>query len=106
MDIYAYKSSNKLKKIVSQLKDINVSTEYNMLLNSELYEKTNKIEFDENKKPFLMQEKYIYVPSYGFNGKEKETSILQEHEIGTKEYFLSVGEPEKQYKRVLIKNFE
>ena len=36
--------------------------------------------------------------------RKKEISILQEHDIGSKNYMLSVGEPKKQYKRVLANN--
>lgn len=105
MDKYAYESSNKLKRLSSQLKDINVKTDYDMLLKSELYDKKYKIEFNEDKIPFLKEEKYILMPSYGFDGQQKETSIMQEHNIGSSNYILSVGEPEKQYKKVLVKSY-
>ena len=73
-----------------------------MLLQSEVYDKRIKIDLNESKIPLLMQEKYVFVPAYGFDGKEKEVSLLQEHEIGSRTYVLSVGEPEKQYRRVLV----
>ncbi len=104
VDIYADEASNKLKKLSTMLADINVKTTYDMLLQSELYEHKYKVEKNEDKLPSLKEEKYIYVPSYGFDGEEKETSVLQEHNIGSRTYMLSVGEPEKQYKRVLVNN--
>ncbi len=104
LDSYAYESSTKLKKLSVMLGDINVKTDYNMLLKSELYEKKYKIESKDNNLLALKEEKYIYVPSYGFDGQEKETSILQEHNIASRSYLLSVGEPEKKYKRVLVNN--
>ena len=82
---------------------INVKTNYDMLLESELYEKKYKVEKTDSLFA-IKEEKYIYVPSYGFDGKEKDTSILQEHDIGSGIYALSVGEPEKQYRRVLVNN--
>ena len=105
IDQYALKSSSKLKKLPSQLKDINVRTDYDMLLKSFIYDKKYKIEFNENKLLSLKKKKYVLVPSYSFDGSEKETSILQEHNIGTCDYILSVGEPDKQYRRVLVKSF-
>lgn len=104
MDRYAYNSRVKLKHLPGMLGDINVKTNYEMLLKSELYERKFKVESNGDKLPSLKEEKYIYVPSYGFDGKEKETSILQEHDIGSDNYILSVGEPEKKYKRVLVNN--
>lgn len=104
IDIYAYRASLELKKLPNMLGDINVKTTYDMLLRSELYKKQYKIERSKDKSIALTEKKYIYVPSYGFDGQEKETSILQEHDIGSVIYTLSVGEPEKQYRRVLVNN--
>ena len=104
LDKYAYEASTKLKKLSVTLSNINVKTNYDMLLQSELYEHKYKVETNEGKLPTLKEEKYIYVPSYDFDGKEKETSILQEHNVGSRNYILSVGEPEKQYRRVLVNN--
>ena len=103
-DIYADVDSGRLKDLSTKLNDIGVKTDYDMLLKSEMYEKNYKVETSSDKLVTLSQKKYIYVPSYDFNGKEKETSILQEHDIGTNIYSLSVGEPDKQYRRVLINN--
>ena len=96
--MFADKSADELKRLVPKLKELNVSTNYDLLLKSELYEKKYKIEFNESKIPSLMQEKYILVPSYSFSGEVLDTSIKQEHEVGTKRYVLSIGEPEKRYK--------
>ena len=104
LDAYAYKASIRLKKLSVMLGDINVKTTYEMLLNSELYERKLKIDSSNDKSVSLKEEKYIYVPSYGLDGQEKETSILQEHNIGSRTYILSVGEPDKQYRRVLVNN--
>ena len=104
LDSYAYEASTKLKKLSAMLDDINVKTNYEMLLKSELYERKLKVESSDEKLLSLKEEKYIYVPSYGFDGQEKETSILQEHDIGSRTYMLSVGEPAKQYRRVLVNN--
>ena len=103
-DLYAQKASARLKMLALMLDDINVNTNYDMLLASELYHKKVYLDSSEGNRPILVSQKYIYVPSYGFDGSEKETSILQEHIIGTKEYILSQDEPDRQYKRVLAKS--
>ena len=103
VDMYADKASKRLMKLASMLKDINVRTNYDMLLQSELYERKYKVHLNDKKIPLLMEEKYVLVPSYNFSGEETETSILQEHNVGTSDYILSVGEPQKQYRRSLVK---
>ena len=104
MDLYAEKASIKLKELTALLNTINVSTTYDKLLTSELYYKTCNIEYNNHKIPDIVSKKYIYVPSYGFDGNEKTTSILQEHIIGTKDYILSQDEPDKEYHHVLAKS--
>ena len=100
-DKYENISSMNLKKLVPRLADINIKTDYELLRQSELYQKQYKVELDENKIPFLMENKYILVPTYSYSGEIVDTSILQEHEIGTKTYTLSMGEPEKRYRAVM-----
>ena len=97
-DIYSVKSSNNLKRLTLQLNNLNLSTEYNLLLQSELYEKKYKIEFNEDKLPIIAESKYILVPNYSYNGEIKNTSILQEHEVGSDVYLLSIGSPQKVFK--------
>ena len=104
MDFYGEKASKRLKELAVLLSTINVNTNYDKLLASELYYKTCNIEPSEGTFPVLKSEKYIYVPSYGFDGQEKTTSILQEHIIGTKDYELSVDEPDREYRRILAKS--
>ena len=104
VDKYVLEASRNLQKLPDLLDAINVKTNYNMLLKSELYERRFKLESNDSDFCPIKEEKYIYVPSFGFDGREKETSILQEHNIGSREYHLSVEEPEKRYRRVLINN--
>ena len=104
LDLYGEKASKRLKELAILLETINVSTNYDMLVASELYYKKTSIEPSEGTFPILKSEKYIYVPSYGFDGEEKTTSILQEHVVGTKEYVLSQDEPDKEFRRVLAKS--
>ena len=97
-DDYKNKSIDDLKSLVSKFKDLYINTDYDLLLKSELYDKKYKVHLNENKIPFIMESKYILVPTYDFNGNVKNTSILQEHEIGTFTYVLSIGSPKKELK--------
>lgn len=95
-DLYAEISEYKLKKLVSQLKDVSINTSYDLLLESELYKKDYHIKLNENKIPYLLEKKYVLVPTYNYLNDIGETSILQEHVVGTKTYVLSIGSPQRQ----------
>jgi len=86
-----------LKLLSCKLKDIHISTNYELLQKSYQYKTNYKIKFNESFIPRLKQDKYIMVPTY-VNGEEKETSLVQEHIIGSKSYSLSYGSPKKVLK--------
>ena len=92
----AYKiiSKDQLRQLSSQLKDININTDKDLILDSYKYKTEYKWAKSDNDID-LIQKKYIMVPVIE-NGEEKEVSILQEHAIGSKTYSLSIGEPTKQ----------
>jgi len=96
-DIYKEKSIEDLKRLAILFNDLNLKTSYDLLLSSELYDKKYKIQVSDN---FLnlKEEKYILVPTINYNGEIRDTSILQEHFIGTDDYVLSIGSPEKKLK--------
>lgn len=97
-DFFKERSERNLKILVSLLKDINISTDYDLLLQSKLEERKYKIHLNESKIPELIEHKYVLVPTYNFNGMVKDVSIDQEHIVGTNEYVLSIGSPEKKLK--------
>ncbi|MBQ8892053.1 MAG: hypothetical protein IJ068_04230 [Bacilli bacterium] len=97
-DFYKDEGQEKLKKLVSDLKNIYVNTDYDLLLNSELIKRKYKVQLNENKIPELMEEKYILVPTNDFSNNIKNVSIKQEHIIGSTDYVLSVGSPKKELK--------
>ena len=103
MDSYAYKAHLELKKLASQLDDLNISTDYDGILESELYYKCLEWHLGENKIPYLEELKYIWVPSYKMNGDIENVSILQEHILGSDDYVLSAGSPSP--KKVLKPSF-
>ena len=96
-DIYKNKSINDLKKLVISLKQLNLNTSYDLLLSSTLYGKDYKISFNKDNLLQILESKYILVPTNGFNGNIKEVSILQEHNVGSNTYVLSIGSKKKEY---------
>lgn len=84
-----------LLKLSLLLKDINVSTSYDLLLDTELYHTEYKLGNDENKFKGIIQNKYFDIPTYN-DGKIETTSVKQEHILGSKQYVLSTGSPNKQ----------
>lgn len=91
------KALNNLRELSVKLKSINVDTDSNLLLETKEYKSKYKIRLNESKIPYILQEKYILVPSYDYD-EIKDTSLLQEHIIGSKKYVLSKGSPQKKLK--------
>lgn len=90
------KALEEIKRLAIQLKDLNICTEHELLMDSYVYEKENEIMNDEDSVlPKINQKKYIMVPVYD-DGQIKEVSLMQEHIIGSKSYVISLGEPTKQ----------
>jgi len=90
-------SLDDLRRLSAELKNLNVNTSQEQLLQSYKYKTEYKLNTDEGIIPKVEQKKYIMVPVYE-NGEEKEVSLLQEHTIGSNEYVLSIGTPKKVYK--------
>ena len=89
-----------LLQLTNALSKLEVRTTTKLLKEAEVISTNYKIKFkDSDKTPVLKQEKYIEVPlSNGY----KET-LLQEHNIGSKDYELSVQEPAKEMSLKLSK---
>lgn len=86
-----------LKKLSLLLGDLNMCTDYELLLEAYKYSTEYSLEFNEYYLPCLKEEKYIMVPVYD-NGEVKEVSLVQEHIVGKPEYTLSCGSPQKSLK--------
>ena len=84
-----------LKFLSSRLKDINVNTNHELLLKSYSYKTEYKVKFNDYLLPYVEQNKYISVLTIE-NGEENETSLLQEHIVGSKTYALSYGSPKEK----------
>ena len=100
-DIYSVKSDIALGELVSKFKDNNIDTSKDLLKKSEVYNKKYEIKLNESKIPELIQSKYILVPTYDYLGNVKDTSVLQEHVVGSNEYVLSLVSPKKVLKPAL-----
>ncbi len=102
VDAINNKSEFYLKKLVPKLQDINIETDYELLKKATLDSKKYTVRLNENKLPEIVQSKYIVVPSYGYNGQIKDSSILQEHVLGSSKYELSSGTPKRKVKRMYL----
>lgn len=87
----------KLILLLMELRSINIDTNYELLQNAYEYDSTYKFCKNDSKIPLLKEEKYIMVPVIK-DGEEKEISLVQEHVVGSKEYILSYGSPQKKLK--------
>ena len=97
-DIPKEKAVYRLKHLISELQNLEISTDYDLLLESYIYIKKYSIKFNKYYLPYILEEKYINIPTYGFDGEINETSVLQEHIIGSSDYVLSLGSPSKSLK--------
>ena len=91
-----------LGELVSKLDKIFVRTDVELLQDAYCYE--TEYEINNSFLPRVMQKKYINVPVYN-DWDNNERSLVQEHIIGSKEYFLSYGEPEKKVLKLGQKQF-
>jgi hypothetical protein len=98
IDKYKQKSDFDLSNLVSKLKDIDVETDKELIKETTLDSKVYNIKLNEKKLPVLVESKYVLVPSYSFSGDIKDSSLVQEHVVGSHTYILSHGSKQKQLK--------
>lgn len=103
MDLYSSIALEDLKKLVLKLNNLYLNTDINLLLKSKQYKKKYKVIKKEQVIPKVLESKYIMVPTYNRDGSIKETSIVQEHELGSRKYVLYLGSPEKKLKLAYVK---
>lgn len=90
-DDVKYLSKLTLALLIPELGSINVPTEVNNILDSQVYKTEYKTDFKEKK---VEQKKYINIPVKNASG-ESEISVCQEHILGSDQWDLSVGSPTK-----------
>lgn len=91
-------AENDLKMLASQLSNLNVKTNVPMLKESIVQDTNYKFVLNKHNFPVLKQDKYILVPTYDRYGNDGVESLHQEHILGTKDYDISVGSPNKRLK--------
>lgn len=96
-DVYKEEADKRLKVLVSRLKSLNIDTSFDLIKQSECERKIYNFKINKKKIPQLIQYKYVLVPSYNYQGDITDTSIMQEHVVGSSEYILSHG----SFKKVL-----
>ncbi len=94
-------STDELQRLVTQLYNLEVRTDLELLKKSKLNQTNYKIVFTDGniKLPRLKQYKYIDVPLSNGYGE----TILQEHVFGDEDYEISVKSPEKKTSARLVK---
>lgn len=83
-------AKTKLHELSLKLNSQYVKTSLPLLLDSKEYHKEHKLILNKKGLPCIMEHKYIMIPTYN-DGEIKEKSILQEHQVGTNKYILSLG---------------
>ena len=86
-----------LRNLIAQLKNLDINTNLELLQKAEHYK--TEYETSDSFPPEIKQNKYIMVTVLE-NGKEIETSIVQEHILGTDEYYISYGSPKRVLQKV------
>ena len=90
-DIYAKRATIRLKEMIELLKDLNINTVDDLITKSKCTERITNLKFDENKLPYLLESKYITIPSIDYNKRIIDSHIVQEHVIGSDIYEISKG---------------
>lgn len=91
-------ADHNLRKLVSELNGLDVKTSVSLLKESEVQETHYDIVLNDKNIPVLKQDKYILVPTFDNYGRHDVECLHQEHIIGSKDYDISVGEPQKRLK--------
>ena len=95
-DYYKEKSTPQLQGLVNKLRAIDVETDFELIKKTTLDGRVYNLHLNEKKIPQLVESKYLLVPSYSYSGNIKDTSIVQEHVIGSDKYVLSHGSKVKK----------
>ena len=94
VDRYKYESEKNLKKLVSELSQIDVDTNYDLLLQSKRLKTKYHFYLNDHTVPILSESKYFFVPTHESDSLTGEV-VLQEHNVGAKKYYLSKAPVQK-----------
>ncbi len=96
IDISKKLASKNLHKLANELHAININVNYEALLDA--YKDSCEYKLNTDGKLEVLQKKYITVPYHTECFGDGEVSLLQEHIIGSRDYDLSFGSPQKKEK--------
>ncbi len=102
-DFHKEEAKNNLLKLISALREQDINTDYELLLDSRLYQRNYKLNI-KDKAIEILESKYILIPTYNYMMEVRDTSILQEHIVGSDTYVLSLGTPVKKLKLAYAMN--
>lgn len=92
---YKQLANEQLNALSNHLHDIFVHTDPELLQAAYRYKTKYELDSEDSKLPRLVEKKYIMVPVHN-EWDCNERSLVQEHVVGSKEYVISYGEPEKK----------
>jgi hypothetical protein len=96
-------ADSELLRLLVKLREAGIKTDLELLKDAK--EDTVEYKFiNEDARLKLRENKYILVPTNDGFGGIKDVSVLQEHNIGSKVYVLSLGSPKKYAKPVRVYN--
>ena len=98
VDLFKQDAANKLAELSKTLNNEGMNISYDLLIKSEMYYRDNRINNIANI-PTIVNNKYFYVKTRD----DCEISMLQEHEVGTKDYVLTLAKPKDKKELILRK---
>ena len=102
-DIYKDKADYRLKTLLLQLRNLNIDTSMDLMKESICENRIYNLKFNKKNILQLIEYKYILVPTYNYQGDIVDTSIMQEHVVGSSKYILSQGSLKKVMKPVVVR---
>lgn len=99
--VYAFSGLTKenaqrsLHSLVNELRSKCIKTDDESFLDTYKYKTEYDVKFSSIA-PIIEQKKYLKIPVKDEYFGDKEISVVQEHTIGTRQYTLSLGEPNKE----------
>lgn len=84
----------RLEELSALLQKINIYTSPDLLKQATAYKTQYEISKEDGTSPRIIQKKYMMVPTNGLLNSD-ETSLQQEHTIGSRQYVLSIGTPKE-----------
>ena len=88
VDRYKYEAEENLEKLVPELSKIEVDTNYDLLLQSKRLKTKYHFYLNDHTIPIISESKYFFVPTHENDSISGEV-VLQEHNVGTRKYYLS-----------------